>query len=129
MKFLIDECLSPELVGLARGRGFHGSMHVTWLGMASRKDWSIVRRAVEDEFVLVTNNAMDFRALYERQEIHVGLVLLSVAPGLMRLETQMTLFGLALDRLGEAEPVNEVLELTLTADGKVIVERYALPLA
>ena len=48
MKFLIDECLSPELVALARAWGFHESTHVTWLGMRSRKDWAIVGRAIEE---------------------------------------------------------------------------------
>jgi hypothetical protein len=31
-KFLIDECLSPDLALLARERGFSESSHVTWLG-------------------------------------------------------------------------------------------------
>lgn len=127
MKFLIDECLSPELAVLARARGFHESTHVTWLGMRSRKDWAIVRRAIEEGFVLVTNNSVDFRSLYERQPLHVGLLCLNVAPGLMRLEVQKSLFGLALDRLGGAEPVEEVLEVTLRPDGSVLLERYALP--
>jgi hypothetical protein len=32
-KFLIDECLSPDLAALARDRGFAESSHVTWLGI------------------------------------------------------------------------------------------------
>ena len=95
--------------------------------MRSRKDWAIVQRAIDEGFVLVTNNTVDFRPLYEREEIHAGLVCLNVAPGLMELEVQKSLFLLALDRLGDAEPVNEALEVTLTADGEAIVERYALP--
>lgn len=127
MKFLIDECLSPELVALARARGFHESTHVTWLGMRSRKDWTIVRRAVKDGFILVTNNTVDFRPLYEREEIHAGLVCINVAPGLMTLEVQKSLFLFALEQLTGSEPVNEALELTLTAEGEVILERYSLP--
>ncbi len=61
MKFLIDECLSPALVMLAHERGHGESTHVTWLGLRSRKDWSIVRRAVNDGYVLVTNNSTDSR--------------------------------------------------------------------
>lgn len=38
----------------------------------------------------------------------------------------MSLFALALDRLGDDDPVNEVLEVTLTADGTVRVGRYLL---
>jgi predicted nuclease of predicted toxin-antitoxin system len=127
VKFLIDECLSPELVALARARGFHESTHVTWLGMRSRRDWAIVRRAIQDGFVLVTNNTVDFTALYEREAIHAGLVCLNVAPGLMGLDVLKSLFLLALDRLGDTEPINEALEVSLTVDDEVIVERYALP--
>jgi predicted nuclease of predicted toxin-antitoxin system len=127
VKFLIDECLSPELVALAQDRGFYESTHVTWLGLTSKKDWTIVRRAIRDGFVLVTNNALDFAALYGREDIHAGLICLNVAPGLIRLEVQKSLFLLALDKVGAAEPVNEVLEVTLTADHDVVIERYTLP--
>ena len=127
MKFLVDECLSPELVALAHECGHVESTHVTWLGLRSRKDWSIVRRAVDDGYVLVTNNTTDFSYLLARQTLHAGLVCLNVAPGLMSLEVQKRLFALALDRLGEVEPVNEMLEVTLMEDGSVRVERYDLP--
>ena len=40
-KFLIDECLSPDLAALARDRGFAESSHVTWLGKAGWKDWEL----------------------------------------------------------------------------------------
>jgi hypothetical protein len=30
MKFLVDECLSPELVKLAHERGYGESSHVVW---------------------------------------------------------------------------------------------------
>src|SRR5712671_1784619 len=51
MKFLVDECLSPTLVRLAHERGYGESTHVAWLGLRSRKDWSIVRRAVDAGYV------------------------------------------------------------------------------
>ena len=99
---------------------------MTWLGLRSRKDWAIVRRAAAEGFILVTNNTVDFTALYEREAIHAGLVCLNVAPGLMRLDVQKSLFALALDRLGKAEPINEALEISLTADGAILLERYVL---
>jgi hypothetical protein len=95
--------------------------------MGSRKDWTILRRAIEEGFVLVTNNTVDFTALYAREEIHTGLICLNVAPTLMNLEVQKSLFLLALDKLGSAEPINEVLDVRLDANGVVHVERYALP--
>jgi predicted nuclease of predicted toxin-antitoxin system len=127
VKFLIDECLSPELVAIARARGHGESTHVTWLGMRSRKDWSIVRRAVADGYVLVSNNATDFRALLGREDVHAGLVCINMAAGLMSLDVQKHLFALALDRLGEREPINELLEITLDERRAVHVERYDFP--
>jgi predicted nuclease of predicted toxin-antitoxin system len=127
VKFLIDECLSPELVAIARARGHGESTHVTWLGMRSRKDWSIVRRAVADGYVLVTNNATDFRALLGREDVHAGLVCINMAANLMSLEVQRRLFALALDRLGGREPINELLEITLDERKVVHVERYDFP--
>jgi predicted nuclease of predicted toxin-antitoxin system len=127
VKFLIDECLSPELVAIARQRGHWETTHVTWLGMRSRKDWSIARRAIERGYVLVTNNTTDFTALLDRQKFHPGLVCLNVAPGLMSLDVQKRLFVLALERLDDSEPINEIIDITLRADGTVLVERYVWP--
>jgi predicted nuclease of predicted toxin-antitoxin system len=112
VKFLIDECLSTDLVGVAVARGHVESTHVTWLGMRSGKDWTIVRRAVRDGYVLVTNNARDFRRHFGREALHAGLVCLNAAAGLMNLDVQMRLFALALDRLENKEPINELLDIT-----------------
>ncbi len=67
MKFLIDECLSPSLAVIARERGYPLSTHVTWLGLRARQDWALVRRAVADGYVLVTNDRADFTPLMERE--------------------------------------------------------------
>jgi len=116
VKFLIDECLSPALVRIAHGRGHGESTHTTWLGLRSRKDWSIVRRAVDAGYVLVTNNTTDFTSLVSREGVHCGLVCLDVAPGLMSLDVQRRLFTLAIDHLGDTEPINEALQITLQDD-------------
>jgi hypothetical protein len=46
-----------------------------------------------------------------------------VAHGLMSLNVQKLLFTLALDRLGDTEPINELLEITLMEDNSVSLER------
>jgi hypothetical protein len=97
------------------------------LGLRSRKDWSIVRRAINDGYVLVTNNTTDFISLLRREKVHAGLVCFNVVHGLMSLNVQKLLFTLALDRLGDTEPINELLEITLMEDSSVRVERYDLP--
>jgi predicted nuclease of predicted toxin-antitoxin system len=127
VKFLVDECLSPDLVEIARANGHGESMHVTWLGLRSRRDWTIVRRAIAGGYVLVTNNTTDFSALLRREEVHVGLLCINVAHGLMSLDVQRRLFALALDRLGDSEPINEMLEIRLMGDRSVRIERYDLP--
>lgn len=38
MKFLVDECLSPELTQRAQDRGHGESSHVVWLGRGGWKD-------------------------------------------------------------------------------------------
>lgn len=99
-------------------------MHVNWLGLTSRKDWTIVRRAIEDGYVLVTNNSTDFTLLVGRQDVHAGLVCLNVPPGLMSREVQKGLFEHVLDELAGKEPINEVVEIVLTVDRTVRIDRY-----
>ena len=98
-----------------------------WLGLAGAKDHVVTRRAVDDGYVLVTHNTADFRGLYGREEVHVGLVAFNTAPGLMSLDFQLRLFLLALSELGGEEAWNEVLEITVNAGRVVTIDRFDLP--
>ena len=124
MKFLIDECLSPSLAAIARERGYPESTHVTWLGLRARQDWALVRRAVADEYVLVTNDRADFTPLMEREQRNPGLVCITVAHGLMSLDVQTRLFEHALTRLAGQDIAGRVLEVALNADRTVRVDLY-----
>jgi predicted nuclease of predicted toxin-antitoxin system len=75
VRFLIDECLSVDLVTVA-GESGHEAQHVAHVGRAGWKDWNVVRYARDGDFVLVTNNASDFRQLFAAQPLHAGLVIL-----------------------------------------------------
>lgn len=75
MRFLIDECLSVDLVSVAHRSG-HEAQHVARIGKAGWKDWNVMRHARDGDFVLVTNNASDFRRLYADESIHAGLVII-----------------------------------------------------
>lgn len=55
MKFLVDECLSVELVTVAAEAGYEAH-HVAHVGKAGWKDWNVLRHACENDFVLVTKN-------------------------------------------------------------------------
>ena len=60
MRFLIDECLSVDLVIVDRETG-HEAQHVAHVGRPGWKDWNVAHYANDGDFVLVTNNASDFR--------------------------------------------------------------------
>ena len=122
MRFLIDECLTPTLVADAREAG-HEARHVAHVGRAGWQDWNVVRYACAEDFVLVTNNASDYRRLYAAEPLHPGLVIL--IPNVRR-PLQRRLFGSALAHLaGIGEPVNQVLEADL-AGGEVVYAIYDL---
>jgi predicted nuclease of predicted toxin-antitoxin system len=122
MRFLIDECLSIDLVLIANHAG-HEAQHVARLGKAGWKDWNVARYAADGDFVLVTNNASDFRRLYATQSLHAGLV---IVPNVNRL-AQQKLFRGALEELTRiGEPVNRVLEVDIEGDDATF-KLYDLP--
>ena len=123
MRFLIDECLSTSLVAIA-GKAGHDAQHVAHIGKAGWKDWNVARYAREGDFVLVTNNASDFRRLYAAEPLHAGLVILIPAVGRI---VQQQLFRAALDELAIiGEPVNRVIEVDLEGEDAVVTI-YDLP--
>ena len=124
MKFLIDERLSPSLATLEREAGYPESTHVTWIGLKSRQDWALVRRAVAEGYVLVTQDRTDFTSLMEREHRHPGLVCMNVAHGMMSLGVQQTLFEHALTRMADAPLAGQIVEITLTAERKVRLDMY-----
>lgn len=123
MRFLIDECLSIDLVLTASQAG-HEAQHVARVGKAGWKDWNVARHAAEGDLVLVTNNASDFRQLYATQPLHAGLVI--ILPNVNRV-MQRQLFQGALDELARVgEPINRVLEVDIEGD-EVTFRLYDLP--
>ena len=98
--------------------------NVAHVGRAGSKDWNVARYAGEGDFILVTNNASDFRQLYAAQPLHAGLVIL--IPVVSR-NVQRRLFKAILDELGViGEPVNRVLEIDLDGE-EVSLSLYDWP--
>ncbi|MGD9617540.1 MAG: DUF5615 family PIN-like protein [Alphaproteobacteria bacterium] len=113
MRFLIDECPSVAPVAVAANAG-HEARRVAHIGRAGSKDRDIVRYAAAEDFVVVTNNASDFRRLFGAQTLHAGLVIPIPNVG---HAMQCRLFQAALDQLAVfGEPVNQVLEVDLAGD-------------
>lgn len=67
MKFLVDECLSPEPTKLAHAKGHGESSHVVWLGYAGRRDWELTPVILEGDWTFVTKNSVDFRGPAKHQ--------------------------------------------------------------
>lgn len=61
IRFLIDECLSPELVQRAVQAGYPESSCVRDRGLSGTKDWKLIEHLVAGDWTLVTHNAIDFR--------------------------------------------------------------------
>lgn len=136
-RFLIDECLSPELAQIAVEAGHLESTCVRDRGLAGTKDWQLIEVVVAGDFTLVTHNAVDFRGggpgrlggQHARQPIHAGLVCLgSIWP--LDLNRQRALFQIALDELVSTDDlVNQALEVFEGEDGGVEVIIYDIPKA
>jgi len=125
VRFLIDECLSLDLVSIAIEAG-HEAHHVAHVGKAGWKDWNVAHYARKRDFIVVTNNGVDFRKLYATEPIHAGLIILVPSAG---RKVQKELFVGALDYLAKSgEPVNRVLEVDLEGDS-VTFNLYDLPAA
>jgi hypothetical protein len=139
VKFLIDECLSTELVRLAIERGHVESSHVRWIGKGGIKDWNLLPVILDGDWTFVTCNAYDFRGPkdapgsrgeYAKAPLHAGLICLAGPTDGFDLDTQLELFALALDELAHGPDLtNQVLEVTLEAadEGEVTLRRYDLP--
>ena len=135
-KLLIDECLSPQLVYLAIAAGHVETTCSLHRGLLGVKDWQLMRYLLDNNYILVTNNAKDFRGigagnpggLYAQQEIHPGLICIVSDSGLS-LELQTELFKVALEELEDVpDLVNQALEVLETEDQSLQVIRYDIPL-
>ena len=123
MKFLIDECLHTSLVTLAHDAG-HVCEHVNFVGLGGHKNWRLMSIVRREDYPFVTNNRTDFTALYAKEELHAGLVIILPDATPSR---QRELFRAALSHIGKRDLVNAVLEVDLV--GAIVTCReYAYPL-
>jgi predicted nuclease of predicted toxin-antitoxin system len=120
---LIDECLHTSLVKVATDR-LYEAYHVVHLGMSGLKDHELMLRVGDEEFTLVTNNAIDFRRLFRKEHVHPGLVIIvpNVVPAIQR-----ELLEILLDYIGDRDLVSRAVEITLSGDTAEI-EEYEIPL-
>jgi predicted nuclease of predicted toxin-antitoxin system len=122
-RFLVDENLSVLLPQTAHARGYE-AIHIIHYGLRQAKDWDILKIVVEEDWILVTNNAFEFRGRYQNLEVHPGVVFL--LPAVPRLQ-QIELFSAALDVINRSpDMLNTALDVTY-AGSDIQVNRYVLP--
>jgi predicted nuclease of predicted toxin-antitoxin system len=124
IRFLIDECLTPQLAAEAHARGFEAH-HVNWLGLTSTSDRGLWPQIVSGDFTFVTNNAKDFLRLYRSVDVHAGLLVVLPSVGTAR---QKQLFGAALDAIIAAGSDITGELVIVDADGTVTIRRYPDPM-
>ena len=61
MKFLIDECLSPQLAKMAIEKGHDETSHIVWMKKGGLEDWELKPIILEGDWTFVTKNSVDFR--------------------------------------------------------------------
>jgi hypothetical protein len=99
---------------------FHSGLYI-YCGDAIAR---ILRVIGKEDWVLVTNNAIEFRLRYQRLQVHPGVIFL--LPAVPRAQ-QIELFSVALDAIEHSlDIVNTALDVCYFED-QVQVTRYRLP--
>lgn len=113
LKLFIDECLSPQLARHLNATGEHDAVHPRDRGRLGEPDHVVLALCIAEDRVIVTENAVDFRKLVAREELHPGLIVL---PSVARAMSCRLLTGAIayLATLGEPSDVivNHVLEVS-----------------
>jgi predicted nuclease of predicted toxin-antitoxin system len=72
---VVDVCLTPTLEGVAHDRGYEATSNRR-RGLLAAPDAELFLILVAEDWVLVTNNEVDFRKLAVAHELQPGLVIL-----------------------------------------------------
>ncbi|HUB35531.1 MAG TPA: DUF5615 family PIN-like protein [Solirubrobacteraceae bacterium] len=75
MKLWVDEDLSPSLVEVAHAHGLDAACNRD-RGLLGGSDLEVLRRCIQEDRTLITNNLGDFRRLCETRSVHPGLIVL-----------------------------------------------------
>lgn len=112
VRLFIDECLSPHLARRLNEEGEHDATHPRDMGRLGEPDHVVLARCLDEDRAIVTENAVDFRKLVARQELHPGLIIL---PSVSRDQSFCLLVEGIAHLTSHGEPsnviVNHVLEI------------------
>ncbi len=116
MKFFVDECVSPELA-LILGRNGFDAIHARDRNRKGEADHTVLARCISENRIIVTHNAIDFRKLVGREEIHPGLIILEEANKLVTNEMLEAVLAFVEDNAGSDRPadymINRVVDISI----------------
>jgi hypothetical protein len=107
-RFLIDECLSLDLVAVAHNEDL-AATHVGHIGKLGISDRALIPIILSGEYVFVTNNRHDFVALYEKLDLHNGLVI--ILPSVAAKKQSALFFQIIQYIKSGVDIVNQLLEI------------------
>ena len=123
MKFFVDECLSPALARRLNDLGFD-AFHPLDVGRRGEPDHTVLRRCIEEDRILITENVGDFRGLVGRVAMHPGLVTLPSIDRAGALRLVNAILSFLQEQPNPRDYMfNRVLEISL--DG--VIRAYRLP--
>jgi predicted nuclease of predicted toxin-antitoxin system len=123
MKLFLDECVSPRLAEWLCTEGYD-AIHPLHIGRRGQRDDEVLRRCIEEDRIIITENAVDFLSLVGDVEIHPGLIVLPCVDRATCKQLLEKLLKFLEKKKDHAEyMINRVLEIDL----KEKIESYELP--
>ena len=132
ISFLVDEDLSPELAKVAAARGYLAFSVTNMRKLRGRGDAVVARAALAQDRILVTRNTADYERIYQKHDIHPGLIFFAVSHGkLNKLHYQRVMLEMSIDVIEQdGEPIQQALYVSatgLTKGVKIKIDRFYLP--
>jgi predicted nuclease of predicted toxin-antitoxin system len=110
VKLFIDESLSPQLALRLNATGDHDAVHPLHIGRRGEPDHRVLARCIDEDRIIVTQNARDFRKLVRNTELHPGLIIL---PSIDREGTWLLLEAAIAYLEERGDPANNMLNHVL----------------
>jgi predicted nuclease of predicted toxin-antitoxin system len=124
VRLFIDECLSPPLAVRPNDGGRHDAIHPLHVGRRGEADHRVLARCIEEDRVLVTENAGDFRRLVGRVPSHPGLILL---PAIDREGSWSLLEGAIAFLDAQGDPMSLMVNHVLEVEENGVLDLRPLP--
>jgi predicted nuclease of predicted toxin-antitoxin system len=128
LRFFVDENLSPSLTKVCQEAGYEATS-VRDRDMLNATDREVSSLCFSEDWILVTNNAVDFLALADEGGLHPGLVFLPLGSG-EQMRAAMSIAIAAIERLAEEEgtdPEGLMINGVLEVDEDGGCERFEYP--